>query len=114
MLITDIVTLVNGKVLCGEVGPDDSVDYCFASDLMSDVLTVRRSDFMLMTGLANLQSIRTAEMSDLRFVLLVRGKEPAPDMIELAEDSGIVLLQSPFSMFKTSGLLFGAGMKGVY
>ncbi len=114
MKILDIVTLVNGKILCGDPTTQDQVDYCFASDLMSDVLTVRRSDFLLMTGLANVQSIRTAEMSDLQYVLLVRGKEPTADMLDLARENGIILLQSPFSMFKTSGLLYNAGMQGVY
>ena len=53
MTVQEIVSLVNGTLLCGNIKEDDVVDYCFASDLMSDVLTVRRSDFLLMTGLAN-------------------------------------------------------------
>lgn len=114
MKINDIVSLLNGTILCGNVSPDDAVAFCFASDLMSDVLTVRRSDFLLMTGLANVQSIRTAEMSDLRYVLLVRGKNPTPDMLELAEDNDMVLIQCPYSMFKSAGILYAAGMQGIF
>jgi len=114
MTIHEIVSLVHGKILCGNVGNEDSVEYCFASDLMSDVLTVCRSDFMLITCLSNVQSIRTAEMSDLKYILLVRGKTPSPEMVELAEESGIVLIISPYSMFKASGILYQAGLKGVY
>ncbi|MFY9116627.1 MAG: hypothetical protein WBK97_05820 [Bacteroidales bacterium] len=114
MTIQEIVSLVQGKILSGKITSEDSIEYCFASDLMSDVLTVCRSDFMLLTGLSNVQSIRTAEMSDLKYVLLVRGKTPPQEMIDLAEDSGIVLIISPYSMFKTSGLLYEAGIKGVF
>ena len=114
MTIHEIVSLVQGKILCGNVVEKDFVDYCFASDLMSDVLTVRRSDFLLMTGLSNIQSIRTAEMSDLKYVMLVRGKTPPQPMIELAEENGIVLISCPFSMFKASGILYQAGLKGVF
>ncbi|HPJ82942.1 MAG: hypothetical protein KBC07_00580 [Bacteroidales bacterium] len=114
MTIHEIVSLVQGKILCGNVGEEDFVEYCFASDLMSDVLTVRRSDFMLITGLSNVQSIRTAEMSDLKYVMLVRGKTPPQPMIELAEENGIVLIVCPYSMFKASGILFQAGLKGVF
>ncbi len=114
MTVQEIVSLVNGKLLCGNVNENDTVEYCFASDLMSDVLTVRRSDFLLMTGLANVQSIRTAEMSDLRYILLVRGKVPTQEMLDLACENDMVLIQSPFSMFKTSGILYSAGMKGVF
>ncbi|HKM30847.1 MAG: hypothetical protein GX281_06935 [Bacteroidales bacterium] len=114
MTIHEIVSLVQGKILSGKIGKEEGVEYCFASDLMSDVLTVCRSDFMLITGLSNVQSIRTAEMSDLKYVLLVRGKTPPQEMVDLAEDSGIVLIVSPFSMFKASGILYGAGLKGVF
>ncbi len=114
MTIHEIVSLVQGKILCGNLGKEDSVEYCFASDLMSDVLTVCRCDFMLITGLSNVQSIRTAEMSDLKYVLLVRGKTPPQEMIDLAKESGIVLIMSPYSMFKASGILYQAWLKGVY
>lgn len=43
-----------------------------------------------------------------------QGKTPPQEMIDLAEDSGIVLIISPYSMFKTSGLLYEAGIKGVF
>ncbi|NLH23186.1 MAG: hypothetical protein GX474_01575, partial [Bacteroidales bacterium] len=56
----------------------------------------------------------TAEMSDLKYVMLVRGKTPPQPMIELAEENGIVLIVCPYSMFKASGILFQAGLKGVF
>jgi len=114
MTIREIVSLLRGTVLCGKIDENDSVEYCFASDLMSDVLTVCRSDFMLITGLSNMQSIRTAEMSDLKYVLIVRGKTPTQEMIDLADDNDIVLIVCPYSLFKTSGMLYQAGLKGVY
>ena len=114
MVIKDIVTLVNGKVLCGESHLNDSIEYAFSSDLMSDVLTLRITDFLLITGLANIQSVRTAEMSDLKYILLARNKKVTDEMIELASASDILLISTPFSMFKTSGILYVAGLKPVY
>jgi len=114
MTIREISSLIQGEILCGEVCLDHVQLYAFASDLMSDVLTIKVDNFMLITGLANIQSIRTAEMSDVKCVLLVRGKEATTDMIELASESGMVLMRTPFSMFKTSGILFAAGLCPVY
>lgn len=114
MTINAIISLLKAQVLCGTPTDTDAVECAFASDLMSDVLTIRRSDFLLITGLANTQSIRTAEMSDLKYILLVRGKEANDEMIELAQDNGIILLRTSFSMFKTSGILYQAGLTGVY
>jgi len=114
MTIREISSFVQAEILCGEAYLDQMQNCAFSSDLMSDVLTIKTDNFLLITGLANIQSIRTAEMSDVKCVLLVRGKEATPDMIELANESGMVLMRTPFSMFKTSGILFSAGLSPVY
>ena len=85
MKIQDLCSLVGGTVVCGESRLDDNVEYAFASDLMSDVLTVKIQNFILITGLANIQSIRTAEMSDVPFMLLCRNKEVTQEMINIAK-----------------------------
>ena len=75
-------------MVCGQDRLDENVDYAFASDLMSDVLTIKTDDFLLITGLANVQSVRTAEMSDVEYILFVRGKNVTEEMSALAEDRG--------------------------
>lgn len=102
--------------MCGHnrIDAGVEVEHAFASDLMSDVLTLKHCDFMLITGLSNIQSIRTAEMSDIRVILFVRNKSVDAEMITLAEENDMVLLRTPYSMFKTAGLLYGAGLKPVY
>ena len=114
MRLRDIAAAVQGEVLCGQERLDENVDYAFASDLMSDVLTIKTDDFLLITGLANVQSVRTAEMSDVEYILFVRGKSVTEDMTALAEDNGMVVIRTDYSMFKTSGILYGAGLKPVY
>jgi len=114
MTLQEVAKLVNGEFMCGAERAQETVACAFASDLMSDVLTLKRSDFLLITGLANTQAMRTADMSDARYILFVRNKNVTPDMIELAKDSGIVVLRSPYSMFKTAGILYSAGLQPVY
>ena len=79
-----------------------------------DVLRLDTSEMILITGLANLQVIRTAEMSDINFILFVRGKQATPDMVELAKECNIAILQSKQSMFKVCGLLYEAGLEPIY
>jgi predicted transcriptional regulator len=114
MKISEIIKLVDGVVVCGEKHLEENIDYAFASDLMSDVLTLRTTNFILITGLANTQALRTAEMSDLSFVLFARGKDVTEDMVELANDNDIMIISTRYSVFKTSGILYGAGLKPVY
>ncbi|MDD2595004.1 MAG: DRTGG domain-containing protein [Bacteroidales bacterium] len=114
MVLKEIVSMTDGKVICGESHLNDSIEYAFASDLMSDVLTLRITNFLLITGLANIQSVRTAEMSDLKYILFARDKKITEEMIELAEENDMMIISTPYSVFKTSGILYGAGLKPVY
>lgn len=89
-------------------------EYAFGSDLMSDVLTLEEDTPMLITGLANTQSIRTAEMADIEVVLIARGKEVTKEMVELAKENDIILISSPYSLYKICGILFQNGLKPLY
>lgn len=114
MKLKEILECVDGKLVWGESHLEDEVKRGFASDLMSDVLTILEDDIILITGLSNNQSIRTAEMSDISNILLVRNKRPSQSMIDMAKELDISLSYTPYSLFKASGLLFAKGLKPVY
>ncbi|MFA6775326.1 MAG: DRTGG domain-containing protein [Sphaerochaetaceae bacterium] len=114
MKFREVIQITGAKLVCGESHLEQEVRLGFASDLMSDVLTLLEDDILLITGLSNNQSIRTAEMSDIANVLLVRNKFPSQTMIEMANELDIALACTPFSAFKTSALLYNAGLKPVY
>ena len=113
MTLEEIKTLVQGEVICGEEYLNQQIECVFASDLMSDVLTLKDTP-VLVTGLCNVQTIRTCDMANLEVVIFVRGKRPTEDMVELADENGMVLICTQYSMFKTCGILYGAGMKPLY
>ncbi len=84
-----------------------------ASDLMSDVLLFTKPNMLLVTGLTNPQAIRTADMAEAPAVLFVRGKYPPPETLALAEEMGVAVMLSPYTMFETAGRLYEAGLKGI-
>ena len=114
MKIREVVALLDAKVFGNKQMLENEVEFAFSSDLMSDVLTVKTQNVLLLTGLANIQSLRTAEMSDVINVIYVRGKRITDDMKELAEENGILLMECNYSMFKASGILYKAGIKPIY
>jgi len=81
---------------------------------ISDVLTLDTDNLVLITGLSNLQAIRTSEMADIRVIVLVRNKKANQQMLDLAIENEMCILESPYSLFKASGLLFQAGLKPIY
>lgn len=113
MEIEQVILLTNAKVIVG-IPQGRIVVNGFCSDLMSDVLTIDTDKMLLITGMANTQAIRTAEMADVLCVLFVRNKKVTPEMIKLAEENGMLLMQTSISMFKAAGILYNAGLKPVY
>lgn len=112
--INDIAKYAQARIVAGGTGTDKDFDKAFSSDLMSDVLTLDDENILLITGLSNLQLVRTAEMSDIHAVLLARGKKATPEMIELANENHLVIMETPFSIYKASGILWSHGLKAVY
>jgi predicted transcriptional regulator len=114
MTIQDICRILDAKVVSGNEFADKEVMKGFASDLMSDVLTLDTDDMLLITGLTNMQTLRTAEMADISCILFVRNKKVTDEMKEIAEDNDVVLLECRYSMFRTIGMLYEAGLEPVY
>lgn len=110
MKISDIKNLLGAEVLCGEDLLESEVFSACCSDMMSDVLAYVKDQGVLLTGLVNPQVIRTAEMMDMVCIVFVRNKRPSAEMVELAADSGIVLLATPLRAFEASGLLYSSGL----
>ena len=112
MKISTIRELLDARVLCGEEHLGDHVYSACGSDMMSDVLAYVKDQAVLLTGLMNTQVVRTAEMMDMRCIVFVRDKKPTPEIIELAEESGIVLLASPKRLYEACGILYSNGLVG--
>lgn len=113
MTVKEIAAVLGAQWLCCEEEGDRVVHSAFASDMMSDVLAYVQEDTLLLTGLVNSQSIRTAEMLDLPCVVFVRGKNPHRDAIERAQEMGMPALSTQYTMFESCGRLYAAGLKPV-
>lgn len=109
MFVDEIAKIVEGSILCR--GKEHDLESAFSSDLMSDVLALCSEKVLLITGLANLQAIRTAEMAEIDHILFVRGKKVTEGMRKVAEENQMTLIETRCSMFKVSGELYKAGIK---
>ena len=114
MTIRDIASTIDGHIVCCEDKDSAEFEYAFASDLMSDVLTVEKEKMVLITGLANMQAIRTSEMSEIGCVIFARDKKASNEIISVAMENEMVLIESPFSVYRISGELYKAGIKPLF
>lgn len=112
MKISTIRDLLDATVVTGEDRLGEHVYSACGSDMMSDVLAYVKDQAVLLTGLLNTQVVRTAEMMDMHCVVFVRSKQPTPDIVELAQDSGIVLLATDKRLYEACGILYSNGLVG--
>ncbi|MCK9254665.1 MAG: DRTGG domain-containing protein [Bacteroidales bacterium] len=116
MKIADILELIEAKVANSEICLErtEKFKYAFASDLMSDVLRLKCDNTLLVTGLCNIQTIRTVEMAEIKLIIIARGKKIDDEMLELADENDICVLETEFSVYKVCGLLYQKGILPVY
>ena len=112
MKIAKIAELLNATVCYGEELLENEVHSACGSDMMSDVLAFVKDQAVLLTGLVNIQVVRTAEMMDMRCIVFVRGKKPGPEIIALARASEIVVLTTEERMYPACGKLYANGLIG--
>lgn len=112
MRLYEIMDLLHAELITDSENLNIEFNYAFGCDLMSDVLALINEDVLLLTGLANIQTIRTADMKDIKCIVFVRNKKPDKLIIKLAEEKNIVLISTDLTMFTSCGILYINGMQG--
>jgi hypothetical protein len=111
MTAADVIKVLDGQFFSGADKSSLEIASACGADLMSDVMAFVKDRVLLLTGLVNPQVIRTAELLDIHCIVFVRGKSPSRDMIDMAEESGIILGGTKLPMFLSCGKLYEAGLK---
>ncbi len=112
MKIEEIIRILDAELLTSTDTTFIDIFSACGADLMSDVMAYVKENVLLLTGLVNPQVIRTAEMMDIKAVMFVRGKTPGQDIIDLAEEKGIIIMKTKNPLFISCGKLYKSGLTG--
>ena len=110
MKLGEIVTALDAELLTENADLEREISCAFASDLISDILMCTKEPTLLLSGLTNPQIIRLSDMIELFGIVFVRGKRPSADIIQMAIDRDLPLITTKYTMYRTSGILFGNGL----
>ena len=110
MKLREVLSVIEAKQVSKDMDLDLEIQMGCGADLMSDVLSFTHDGTLLMSGLTNPQVVRTAEVAGISAIVFVRGKMPPPETVALAQERGIPLLASKYTMFETCGRLYEAGL----
>ena len=113
MILSEIAVILKARFLFGEEMGVEEILKIGASDLMSDLLTADSAGSLILTGLTTQQVVRAASIAGASAIILIRGKIPPQEVIDLAEEENIPLLTTPLSMFIASGRLYMHELKGL-
>ena len=111
MRLDDISGILGCEIL-GAAQCDIDVDVVVASDGMSEILAFYSPHALMLTGLTNVQSVRTAVVADVQVIVYVRGKRPTDRVLQLVREKRIPILATTLGMFDCCGLLYRAGLRG--
>ena len=98
MTWADVLEVLQARELVGAA--DFTVRNVAAADLLSDILASRKEDFVILTGQTSPQAIRTAITVGGLGVVIVRGKQPPPESVGLAQNYGVPLAVTDRMMFE--------------
>jgi predicted transcriptional regulator len=110
--LREVKEILEAEVFVGHNQLGMEVKTAFGADLMSDVLAFAKAGSLLLTGLTNPQIVRTSDVLDIAAIIIVRGKRPLPETIQLAEELQIPLLSTKYILFETAGRLYTKGIVG--
>ena len=110
MRLSEIRDILDAEVLTGEEFLEGEAYSACGSDFMSDVLAYVKDQGVLLTGLVNPQTIRTADMMDMRCVIFVRGKRPDAAILRLADERGMIVMATTERLYNACGKLYLAGL----
>lgn len=112
MKLAEIRDILRCDVLTGEDELSIDVETVVASDGMSEILAFARPGALMITGLTNVQSVRTADIANVRAMVYIRGKRPDEKAINLARKNNIPVLATDLGMFDVCGILRERGLRG--
>lgn len=105
MKLQELARRIGARVLTATLGGGD-VTRIYAGDRVSDLLNEASDKTLLVTNLANLQMVRVAELMEVPGICFVDGVDPGQEIIDLAVDSGTMLMVSPLGVFETCGRIY--------
>jgi hypothetical protein len=112
MTLSELAARLDLKVFTAGLPLDKPVLGGYASDLLSDVIGHGRKGDIWLTMQVHPNIVAVAVLKDLAGIVLVNGREPAPETLEQAMREKVPLLGARSGTFDLAGRLCGLGIKG--
>jgi hypothetical protein len=111
MTLADICARLELKIYAGGAELARPVSGGYVSDLLSDVIANGRKDQLWITLQVHPNIVAVAALKELAAIVIVNGREPAPETTARADQERIPVLGTPLSAYELAGRAYQLGLK---
>jgi serine kinase of HPr protein (carbohydrate metabolism regulator) len=106
MDVKELVDKLNLIVVAGADGLNRQITGGYSSDLLSDVMGHADAGMVWVTLQTHKNVMAIASLKELAAVVLVKGYQPDPDMLQQAIEEGIPVLSTRLAAFEINGQIY--------
>ena len=100
MTLSELASKVNGTIVVDK--PDASVNFAYASDLLSDVMGHCGDESVLITIQNHLNTIAVCTLDGIEAIVICHGRPVPDDMKTAAERESVAIVTTALSQFEAS------------
>jgi predicted transcriptional regulator len=111
MKLSEIVRKLGLKVV-GETDLESKdITGVYVSDMVSDIIANAKAGNLLVTVQIHNNVIAAANLVDIAGIVVTQGKQPAPDVVKMADKASIPILSTGMNGWQVMTQLYEAGVR---
>jgi hypothetical protein len=91
--------------------PDRDVTGVYISDMVSDVIANAKAGNLLVTVQVHTNALAAANLVDICGIVVAQGKQPAEDVLKMAERHQIAIFSTDLNRWQLATRLYEAGVR---
>jgi len=112
MKLNHVIQKIPMKVQTPAANLDVEVTGGYISDLLSDVMAHAKKGDIWITLQVHQNTVAVATLKELAGIILINGKQPAPETVKKADEEGVPILTSEATAFELICELCKLGISG--
>lgn len=112
MKLNHVIKKIPMKVQTPAANLDVEITGGYISDLLSDVMAHAKKGDIWITLQVHQNTVAVATLKELAGIILINGKQPAPETVKRADEEGVPILTSETTAFELICELCKLGISG--
>lgn len=110
MKVSELCSMIDGKLLTDERTAENEIKSCYACDLLSRVMAMGDEGCAWITVQTHMNVVAVASLHDMSCIICPEGIDPEKASVCKASDEGIALVSTPLTAYHVCGILYRHGI----